>query len=271
MAETTPEAIRRLIEETDALPRHELPDRPAPGKTAWSEANRTFWRRVKDPRQYDKDMRRAYFLEKLRNEHRDYAHDQRLYPGQYGVSTLEDLRDHTQPYTGDDSLSNASRWMASLPGAVYATGQMLANAVDPVATPYPSAPDDYAKNMNNLLIFGEPFGVNKNHMRDMADMRDREAARSWKILPTGPYNDAISEDRLLAGLIASPKSGERFLSEAGVSGPVAHIWGGVMDGTVDPLYSPAKTLKGVAVDYGLPVGAALMAAWQDFQRPAAKR
>lgn len=236
------EAIRRLIAEVDALPKRELP-----GFASWAYNHPgVLTSRTKDPRQYDQDARRAYFLERVRKDHRDYAHDRGLY--HLGSdSNLESLRSPYQPYSVDGPLSNAARWAQSLPAAVYATGQMLANEMDPKVRPYPDAYDDYAKNINNLAVFAEPLGVNKNHMRDMADMRDREAAMSWRrIVP----QDQLEEVRQVYGQMAEPKTGSQFLGEAGVSGPAGRILGGLMDATIDPFYSPARTLKGVAVDFG---------------------
>lgn len=236
------EAIRRLMAEVDAMPRQELP-----GFMEWAYNHPgILTSRTKEPRQYDQDVRRAVFLERLRRDHPDAAHSAGLFHAA-DKAGLEALRSPYQPYSVDAPLSNAGRWMQSLPAAVYATGQMVANEFNPKAPPYPQAYDDYAKNMNNLLVFGEPFGANRNHMRDMADMRQREAAMPWRqIVP----ESVLEEGRAIDGLLAEPKTGRQFLSEAGVNGPVAAVWGGLMDATIDPLYSPAKTIKGVAVDFG---------------------
>lgn len=236
------EAIRRLMAEVDAMPRQELP-----GFMEWAYNHPgILTSRTKEPRQYDQDVRRAVFLERLRREHPDAAHSAGLFHAA-DKAGLESLRSPYQPYSVDAPLSNAGRWMQSLPAAVYATGQMAANEFNPKAPPYPQAYDDYAKNMNNLLVFGEPFGANRNHMRDMADMRQREAAMPWRsIVPEA----ALEEARVIDGLLAEPKTGRQFLAEAGVAGPGAAVWGGLMDAVIDPLYSPAKTLKGVVVDFG---------------------
>ncbi len=244
------EAIRRLMAEVDAMPRQELP-----GLVGWAYNHPgILTSRTKEPRQYDQDVRRAAFLERLRRDHPEAAHNAGLFHAA-DAAGLEALRSPYQPYSADAPLSNAGRWMQSLPAAVYATGQMAANEFNPKSPPYPQAYDDYAKNMNNFLVFGEPFGVNQNHMRDMADMRQREAAMPWKqIVPEQQLEDA----RAIQGLLAEPKSGREFLSEAGVDGTVAAAWGGLMDAVIAPLYSPAKTLKGVAIDYGPSVAPGLI-------------
>jgi len=262
------EAIRRLIAEVDALPKRELP-----GFTSWAYNHPgVLTSRTKDPRQYDQDARRAYFLERVRKDHRDFAHDQGLY--HLGSdANLESLRSPYQPYSSagpllaatanDSPLANAGRLFQSLPAAVYASGQMLANEMDPKVRPYPDAYDDYAKNINNLAVFAEPLGVNKNHMRDMADMRDREAAMSWRqIVP----QDRLEEVRQVYGQLADPKTGSQFLEEAGVKGAGGRVLGALMDGTIDPFYSPARTLKGVAVDFGPSLVPTLLGeGWQAVQ------
>lgn len=242
MAEPAADSIRRLIGEVDALPKHEMP-----GFMSWAYNHPgVLTSRTKDPRQYDADMRRAHFLERVRREQPDYAHDAGLFH-QASRRNLEQLRSPYQPYSVDGPLSNAGRWAQSLPAAVMASGQMLADAIDPSAARYPNAADDYAKSMNNFLVVAEPFGVNKNHMRDMADMRDAEARLPWKVIVPP---DVLEESRALQGLLSSPKTGSQYLAEAGVQGPVGNVWGAVMDATLDPLYSPSKALKGVAMDYG---------------------
>lgn len=243
------EAIRRLMAEVDAMPRQELP-----GFMEWAYNHPgILTSRTKEPRQYDQDVRRAVFLERLRRDHPDAAHNAGLFHAA-DKAGLESLRSPYQPYSTapwtlgpDHPISNAGRWMRSLPAAVYATGQMVANEFNPKAPPYPQAYSDYAKNMNNLLVFGEPFGANRNHMRDMADMRQREAAMPWRqIVP----ESALEEARAIDGLLAEPKTGQQFLSEAGVDGVGGAILGGLMDAAIDPLYSPAKTVKGIAFDFG---------------------
>lgn len=267
------EAIRRLIAEVDALPKRELP-----GFASWAYNHPgILTSRTKDPRQYDQDARRAYFLERVRRDHRDFAHDQGLYH-LGSASNLESLRSPYQPYssagpllaatTNDSPLANAGRLFQALPGAVYASGQMLANEMDPKVRPYPDAYDDYARNINNLAVFAEPLGVNKNHMRDMADMRGREAAMSWRqIVP----QEQLEEVRQAYGQLASPKDGSQFLAEAGVRGAAGRVLGALMDATIDPFYSPARTLKGVAVDFGPGLAPTLLSeGWNAVQslRPA---
>lgn len=242
MAEPTSDAIRRLIDEVDALPKHEMP-----GFMSWAYNHPgVLTSRTKDPRQYDADMRRAYFLERVRRDEPDYAHDAGLFH-QASKGNLAQLRSPYQPYSEDHPYLNLARWSQSLPAAVMATGQMAANEFNPKAPPYPDAYDDYAKNMNNVLMFGEPFGVNKNHMRDMADMREAEARLPWKMIVP---KEALAERRALVGLLATPKTGSEYLAEAGVTGAGGEMLGRVMDATLDPFYSPSRQAIGLAADYG---------------------
>lgn len=234
--------IRQLIDETNALPRHERPtgfDLTRQHPSRFGIGNQ-----VKSAQRYDQDMRRAHFLERLKEADRtQYA--------RVAGDDLEALRSPYQPLSADHPLMNAGRWFGSLPGAVYATGQMLANKVDPEANPYPNAADDYAKNMNSFLFFlDEPFGKNKNQMRDMQDMRTEQDAMPWDALGAPrQVIDAVIEAPYAAQ--ASPKSGEQFLNEAGVEGMPAQVGGAVMDATIDPFMTPAKTWGGLALDYGL--------------------
>lgn len=244
--------IRQLIDETNALPKHSLPTgfdlyRQNPGRMG-------FGYQQKSPERYDQDMRRAHFLERLKEADRtEYA--------RVAGDDLESLRSPYQPLSADHPLVNAGRWFSSLPGAVYATGQMLANKVDPEANPYPNAADDYAKNMNNFLFFlDEPFGKNKNQMRDMQDMRTAQDAVPWDAL--GAPRDVI--DQIVEGPYAAkatPKSGSEFLSETHLAGPerqvlepytkpAAVLGGAFMDATIDPLFG-ATTLPGLALEYGI--------------------
>lgn len=231
--------IRQLIAETEALPRYELPS------GAWGTPMVS---RVKSPQRYDQDMRRAYFLDKVRERAKDVYLDS---PELLRAATeMKELKSPYQPYGADWPIYNAGRWMGSVPGAVYATGQMLANKVDPVANPYPNAPDDYAKNMNNALFFlDEPFGKNKNQMRDMQEMREAQDDQPWRNMIPREITDGLAREVYAAK--AEPKAGSQFLREAKVSGPAADVLGAVMDATIDPFFTPSMSWGGLAVDYGL--------------------
>lgn len=260
-------AIRNLKAEAEGLPRAELPRRsvhvPEPS---------VLLSRRKTADEYDKDMRRAHFLERAEEA------------GLRTDATENQIRQLRSPYTyGPDSpLANAGRWFSSMPGAIYAGGQMLSNAIDPVVepssgkttVPYPEAYDDFRKNVNNFVIFAEPMGKNLNHMRDMQDMNHalyslpvehdlydaaarRRAARELpnvrpEELPT--IRDMIRE---AYSAQAEPKIGSEYLREAGAEGILGQAGtsalGGVMDATLDPsiFFGRAKTMGQFLMDYGL--------------------
>lgn len=240
--------IRQLIQETEALPRHELP-----GSWEWAKNHPGILSyRTKDPKRYDQDMRRAYFLQQMDKRAPAERTSEMLRAGQ--SDAIRALRSPYEPYGADGPLSNFGRLYSSLPGAVYATGQMLANKMDPEGMPYPEAYDDFAKNVNNLAVVAEPMGRNKNHMRDMQDMRDAQAMLPWhaglapESLPR-ELADAVIEDT--AKRRADPKTGQEFLQDSGVQGNPALVGGALMDAVVDPLFIPGKTWMGLGADLGL--------------------
>lgn len=235
--------IRQLIAETNALPRHELPS-----TWAWAKNHPGILSyRTKSPQRYDQDMRRAHFLEKVRERDRDtYWGSPELLDAS---REMDALRSPYQEYGADWPVYNATRWFGSFPGAVYAGGQMLANAVDPVAKTYPKAYDDLARNVNNIVAVAEPLGTNKNHMRDMVEMRDAQDSIPWDAMIPRQATDKALRQRYEQR--ADPKIGSEYLREAKVDGPTADVLGAVMDATFDPFFSRAKTLGGFAVDYGL--------------------
>lgn len=237
--------IRQLIEETSQLPRHELP-----GMWDWAKGHPgILTSRTKSPERYDADMRRAHFLEQAEKRARDQFLSS---PSMLRASTPDEirkLRSPYQPYGADSPLSNAGRWAGSLPAAVYATGQMLANEVDPEVTHYPDAYDDFAKSINNFVVVAEPMGVNKNHMRDMQEMRAEQDSLPWhSSIPRQDWDDIVNQEYALR---AETKDGRQYLAEAGLTGPGAQALGLLMDATVDPLMTPSRTWGGLALDYGL--------------------
>lgn len=238
--------IRQLIEETNALPRHELPT-----GFQWAMNHPSVLAyRTKDASRYDKDMRRAYFVEKARERglENEGSPDLRAQLLRTTADDIRALKSAYEPYGADWPIYNSARWFSSLPGAAYAGSQMLANAVDPVAKPYPEAYDDFSKNVNNLAAFAEPMGRNRNHMRDMEDMRTAMASTPWTVLRPGESDDLI---RQVYSNEAEPKTGSQVLAEAGVDGPAGKVLGGVMDATIDPFFSRSKTMGQFLMDYGL--------------------
>jgi hypothetical protein len=246
--------IRKLIQETEALPKAELP-----GAWEWAKNHPGILSyRTKEQERYDQDLRRAYFLEQMDKRAPEARTGEMLRAG--SVDAVRALRSPYEPYgdlgpaSNDGPLANTMRWWGSVPGAVYATGQMLANKVDPEGMPYPNAPDDFAKNINNFVAIAEPLGKNKNHMRDMQAMREAQARLPWSAgLGPGqmPREDA---DQLIAAIgsrQADPKGGKQFLEDAGYGGNTAMIGGALLDAFVDPLFIPGKRIAGLAADVGL--------------------
>lgn len=222
-------AVRELVKEMRALPKAELPS----GGEWFVNHPGLLTYRTKGPQSYDQGQRTAHFLERAKEA---------------GIANVPDaavaeMKSAYEPYGADWPLYNTARWFSSLPGAVYATGQMLANKMDPEVTHFPDAADDYAKNMNNLLFFmDEPFGKNKNQMRDMSDMRDA--------IDSNP--GAADEIRAHYEDKADPKTGREMLEESNVDQLIGRLGtralGGTMDATVDPFFGGPK-LAGVIADY----------------------
>lgn len=237
--------IRQLIEETNQLPRHELP-----GMWDWAKDHPgILTSRTKSPERYDADMRRAYFFEQAKERARDQyrSSPEMLRAGL--PDEIRKLRSPYQQYGADSPLSNFGRWAGSLPAAVYATGQMLANEVDPDVTPYPDAYDGFAKSINNFVVVAEPMGVNKNHMRDMQEMRAEQDSLPWhSSIPRQDWDSVVNQ---AYSQKAETKDGRQYLAEAGLTGPVPQAIGLLMDATLDPFMSPSKTWGGLALDYGL--------------------
>lgn len=232
-------AIRNLRAEAEGLPRAELPD------TLSLIVNHpsVLGSRIKDEREYDKDRRRAHFIDRAEEAGLDTK------------TTEEQIRALRSPYAeyGEDwPIYNATRWFSSFPGAVYAAGQMLANKVDPEANPYPNAYRDFAKNVNNIAVFAEPMGKNLNHMRDMEDMRT-----AMQALPVDAPLQLRDHIRQAYKREADPKTGREMLEEAKAEELIGNtgtrVLGGTMDATLDPFFlaGPAKTMGAFLMDYGL--------------------
>jgi hypothetical protein len=256
-------AIRNLKAEAEGLPRSDLPDT----FSLMLNHPSILGARIKDESEYDKDVRRAHFMERAQ----EAGFDTGTTEGQ-----IRALRSPYAEYGEDWPIHNATRWFSSFPGAVYAAGQMLANKVDPEATPYPNAYRDFAKNVNNIAIFAEPMGKNLNHMRDMEDMRS--AAQSL------PVDAPLAAKEFIRGVYAAkaaPKTGREMLEEAKAEELIGRtgtrVLGGTMDATFDPFFlaGPSKTMHAFLMDYGLgsmhetlPVAAEGVRAAKEYFRPS---
>ncbi len=259
--------LRRLAAETDALPRQELP-----GFMSWAANHPSVMNyRTKNPERYDQDRRRAHFIRGLQKEIPDARERANRVRGSNALSSeLESMESPYEPYGEDHPLWNAAVWYQSLPSAVYATGQMLANKVDPEGNPYPDAPEQFAKSVNTFtapldapMLVGLPgmstesLGIlpkNTSRWRDLQDMRD-QMTPPWKNL------DPREGDQFIQAQYQPDQlEGRGFLAQAGVDAP---LLGDLMDATIDPLSglgSAAKlsragknlqALKELGWDYGI--------------------
>jgi hypothetical protein len=246
MADNYDAILRRLAEETDALPRQELP-----GFMSWAANHPSVMNyRTKNPERYDQDKRRAHFLNRVREEIPGSSSGSlaERYPAINAAIGQESIDASASPYEsyGEDHPAwNAAVWMQSLPSAVYATGQMLANKVDPEANPYPDAPRQFAKSMNTFTgilpgMSTEDLGLlpkNLSRWRDLQDMRD-EMTPSWKVMDPR-YGDAMTKAKYRQDLL----SGEEFLEGAGVSKNYSPVLGAALDVGIDPFTGYGSAAK----------------------------
>lgn len=229
------DAIRKLIAETEALPRQELP-----GFWSWAANHPSVMNyRTKSEDRYNDDLRRAHFLEEIKKRDPEYY---RSSPGLLGASdpeNLKSLKSAYQPYGADHPAWNAVNWMQSLPSAIYATGQMVANEVDPVAKPYPKAYENYSKSLNTLTGM-ELAGKNESRWRDMEDMRYAQDRLPWQVLDPRYPDQAINAEY---DQKSRPMEGDRYLMEAGVPEYIARPIGTGMDMTLDPWFGGIKAFN----------------------------
>jgi len=247
--------LRRLAEETEAL--------PAEKPTSWPPIDFLNYR-AKSPERYDQDRRRAHFLNRVREEIPSAARGGLAdrYPDiNAAMSQIDKFSSPYEPYGQDHPLWNTAVWMQSLPSAIYATGQMLANKVDPEANPYPDAPRQFAKSVNTFTAgLTEDLGIlpkNMSRWRDLQDMRT-EMAPSWKTMDPR-FGDALVQAKYQPDVL----QGREFLQGAGVPEQYTHYLGDAMDVAIDPLtsYSAASKLsrlgkhyeamKALGTDFGL--------------------
>lgn len=276
------EIIRQLIAETEARPAPAPQSR-----WEWAKGHPGFLTyRTKPDYRREQDDKAAYFAsEFMRRAPQIAAHYPGVVENSLSDSQRA-LQSPYTPMGPDGPYSSVGRWWGSMPQMLMAGGKMLGNEVHHAVTnygtspqawggghtwggqmgdtsnipagagpqpfskdtaPYPEAYDQYAKAMNNLLVFGEPFGVNKNHMRDMEEMRAEADSVSWRApLPRAVY-DELAHD---AGeRKAEVMGGEDYMNRSGVHGNAGMLWGGLMDWMLDPAV-PATTLGGFALDAG---------------------
>ncbi len=233
------EAIRKLISETEALPRQELP-----GFWSWAANHPSVMNyRTKSEDRYNDDLRRAHFLEEIQKRDPEYY---RSNPGLLRASTsdqMQSLKSPYEPYGSDHPMLNTMSWMQALPSAVMATGQMAANEIDRAtgakAVAYPGAYDNYAKSINTLVP-AELVGKNNSRWRDLQDMRDAQASIPWQVV------DPRYDDYRIASEYskkATPMEGDRYLEAAKMPWYISKPLGTVMDMTLDPWFGGVKALN----------------------------
>lgn len=232
MADRLDEILRRLAEETEALPKADPPSLPA-----WNFI--TY--RNKNADRFDQDRRRAHFLKRVRDEVKGEARHA-LTGDLIDAMDPEKIRNLESPYElrgQDHPVWNSLVWMQSLPSAVYATGQMLANKVDPEANPYPDAPAQFAKSLNTFTGgVASDVGIlpanTPSRWRDLQEMRDKMTTKWYELDPT--RNDAEVQSQYDTDVL----SGDKFLEGAGITGPVGRYGGALLDTFIDPYSSLPK-------------------------------
>lgn len=250
--------IRRLIEETNALPQAKMPNRLAlmanPALLATSE--------IKSPQQYDQDMRRKHFLDKLSEEFQnpnylppqisgpliDYKHGR--------MSDLDSAYQYNGVFQGRAPLAKAFQWWASMPAIALNTSRAAAHAIDPAQNRYPDAGKNLAKAVNTLTVYGaEDYGLVPKGTGTVADDFANESyARGqvpWQALDRSTPFGEIRESTQAAMDRAIPSS-YQYLEEAGVPESVAMPWGAMMDMMLDPY--PGFVGAAVKARRGLPYG-----------------
>lgn len=277
------EIIRQLIEETQARPAPE-----AQSNWDWAKDHPGFLTyRTKPAYRREQDDKAAYFARELQRRAPQAAAHYPAVVENSMSGAQKALQSPYTPMGPDGPYSSAGRWWVSMPQALMAGGKMLGNEVHHAVTnygtspqawggghawsgrmgdtsnipagagpqpfskhtsPYPEAYDEYAKAMNNLLVFGEPFGVNKNHMRDMEVMRANADSLPW--LSMIPREEFDKEMHKQGEYEAEVMGGEDYMNRSGVHGVPGMAWGGLMDWMLDPA-TPATTLGGFALDAGM--------------------
>lgn len=253
--------IRKLIEETESLPKARMPGRLSlivshPGILSYE---------TKTPEQYDSDLRRKHFLDKISSEYKNAAYLPPEIAGpltEYRHGNLGDLGSpyqHNGATSGRSPIGKGMSAMQSFAAIPINAARMLAHNIDPVQDRFPDAGRNLAVAANTLSMYGlEDAGVVPKGTGTIEDTYDQESdARSrvpWSVLDRRNPDSAIrevTEDRIARTL---PTSSEHLM-EAGVPWWAAMPWGGAMDMVLDPY--PGFLGAAKAARAGRPAGAIL--------------
>lgn len=232
--------ILKLIEETNALPKAQMPNRLAllanPALLATSE--------IKSPQQYDQDMRRKHFLDKLSDEFRNPNYLPPDLSGpliEYKHGRMDDLGSPYQYngfFQGRAPLAKGFQWWASMPAAALNASRLAADAIDPAQKRFPDAGKNLAKAVNTLTAYGaEDYGMVPKGTGTVADDYAAEHyARGqvpWQALDRSKPFGEIREITQ-ANIDRAIPSSHQHLMESGVPEGAALPWGAMMDMMLDP-------------------------------------
>lgn len=241
------EFLRRLIDETNAQPKAKMPGTLSlmlnhPGILT-SE--------TKTPQQYDQDMRRKHFLDKAG----EYFENPMSAPPEMRSALLNyqrgEMDDLGTPYQyqgvfqGRLPTAKGFQWWASLPATAYNAAKLAGDAIAPGM--YPEAGKNMAKAANTLgLGFPEDVGLVPRGTGTIVQDYDREReARGripWYQLDTDQEFGRLADVRQ-ASIDKAIPSGSQYLESVGADVPGYRIWGGVMDGMLDPFAATGATLR----------------------------
>jgi hypothetical protein len=209
-------------------------------------ARNVFGYELDSDKERQEDQRQVALLERLAKQYPTGADRTKLDPrlaadiGSYERGELGDIQ---SPYhyrgwwTPGAPLYDVVQNFASVPQMAVAGSQRLANWVDPEATPYPKAKQQFDSALNSFTGYGaEAMGLVPKGTPTMADVAEEARAmrgnRPEGYWP-GAWNDAVSG-------YASQRGGELQLSAAdsleaaGVPRTPALIAGTAMDSVLDP-------------------------------------
>jgi len=254
--------LRQLIEETKALPQAKMP----------GALSRAFWHpgvlsyETKSPRQYDQDMRRKHFLDKLNERYGANP----TYLGSalsgplvaYRAGEMDDLGTPYQkfgsikdplagvvdiPYDGRMPLAKAFQWFSAPAAVAINASKVVANRIDPAQRRYPDAEKNLAKAINTATIYGAedsgfvPKGTG-TAFDEYTKETDERSSIPWQHLDARPAYEAGSYSRQAKIDEAIPSSWQS-LEQAGVPAWLAALWGGVMDTVLDPFGRSVAVVK----------------------------